>query len=424
MFTTFAPSTAITVLGVAFGMNLLARGVGETYAIFLLPLGDEFNWSRSELTSVYSVLMVAQGFASPLAGSIADRFGPQGSYLFGLVCLGGGYLLAARLDSLWQFYLCVGVLGGIGAASLGMIPTQVLISRWFRTRLATAIGVAYAGLGSGIILIVPLTQIAIDDLGWRGAYTLLGTVLLSLVLLIAIAPWDKWWRKRREAPPIPAPPQATGVDHEPRPGSAGPRVRSLRDALRERIFWGLFGILFFTSCSIFSLTIQLPAYLVSLGYSAVAAATAFGALGLLSTAGMVLSGSSVDRIGRRSTATAAYIFTLAGLALFWSMAFLPAIGILVFAVAFFGVSMGSRGPIVSELAARLYPGGRGGGIYGVLVLGMGFGAGAGSQISGLLFDWTGGYAAVFAFSMASALLGMAWFWLIPALATGKRQRGA
>lgn len=419
MFTTFAPSTAITVLGVAFGMNLFARGVGETYAIFLLPLGDEFNWSRSELASVYSVLMIAQGFAAPLAGSIADRFGPQGTYIFGLVCLGGGYLMASRLDSLWQFYLCVGVLGGIGAASLGMIPTQVLISRWFRTRLATAIGVAYAGLGCGIILIVPLTQIAIDGLGWRDAYALLGTTLLFLVLLIAIAPWDRWWRKRREAPTSASP--AASVHRKPGQVIAGAPVRTLRTAIRERIFWGLFGVLFFTSCSIFSLTIQLPAYLVSLGYSAVAAATAFGALGLLSTAGMVLSGSSVDRIGRRSTATVAYILTLAGVALFWSMALWPALGILVFAVAFFGVSMGSRGPIVSELSARLYPGGRGGGIYGMLVLGMGFGASVGSLISGLLFDWTGGYAAIFAFSMASALLGVTWFWLIPALATGKRQ---
>ncbi len=402
-------------------MNLLARGVGETYAIFLIPLGDEFKWSRSELAGVYSTLMIATGLAAPLAGSLADRFGPQGTYLFGLVCLGGGCLVASRLDSLWQFYLCIGVLGGIGSASLGMIPTQVLISRWFRTRLATAIGIAYAGLGSGIILIVPLTQIAIDGLGWRGAYTVLGATVLALIALIALAPWNKWWRKPREASVSNSASPTASANRKSGPGIKSASALSLRTAVRERIFWGLFGVLFFTSCSIFSLTIQLPSYLVSIGYSAVAAATAFGTLGLLSTAGMVLSGSSVDRLGRRLTATVAYALTIGGLALFWSLALWPAIVVLAFAVASFGVSMGSRGPIVSELSARLYPGGRGGGIYGVLVLGMGLGAGAGSFISGLLFDLTGGYGAIFAFSIIAAVLGMALFWLIPALATGKRR---
>jgi len=187
-------STALTVLAVVFGMNLLARGVSETYALFLLPIGEEFAWSRSRLTSVYSVYMVVHGLAAPFAGLAVDRFGPRSSYVIGLVCLGGGCLAAGRLDALWQFHLCIGVLGGIGIAMLGMIPAQALISRWFRARLGTAMGVAYAGLGCGVIAVVPLTQIVIEHSGWRAAYTMLGASLLVLLLVVAAAPWHRWWR--------------------------------------------------------------------------------------------------------------------------------------------------------------------------------------------------------------------------------------
>jgi hypothetical protein len=41
------------VLATVFLFNLLGRGSGDTYAVFLLPLEREFGWARSQLTSVY-----------------------------------------------------------------------------------------------------------------------------------------------------------------------------------------------------------------------------------------------------------------------------------------------------------------------------------------------------------------------------------
>jgi len=190
--------------------------------------------------------------------------------------------------------------------------------------------------------------------------------------------------------------------------------------MAERAFWGLFTIFFFTAVSTFATTIQVPAYLVSLGFAPIAAATAFGMLGLVSTVGMVLSGTFADRLGRRPTATTTYSLTIGGLVLLWLLGTWPSIGVLALFVAAFGIAMGSRGPLVSELSAKLYGSGRAGAIYGAVTLGMGLGASIGSWISGLLFDLTGDYAAVFVFSAVAALLGLAQFWLVPALATGRR----
>ena len=427
-------STALTVLAVVFVMNLLARGVSETYALFLLPLGEEFGWSRSRLTSVYSVYMVVYGLAAPLAGFAVDRYGPRTSYTVGLLCLGGGCLAASRLDALWQFHLCIGVLGGVGVATLGMVPAQALVSRWFRARLGTAMGIAYAGFGSGVIVVVPVTQIVIERAGWRDAYAVLGTSLLVLLLAVAAAPWRRWWHGHpaihslglAQGPCVetsPARRSRTGRPRGREPRAGIPTARegwTLRAAMTERAFWGLFATFFFTAVSIFATSIQIPAYLVSLGFAPVAAATAFGMLGLLSTLGMVLSGTCADRLGRRPTATASYSLTIGGLVALWLLGTWPSLGVLTLFVAAFGIAMGSRGPLISELSAKLYGGGRAGAIYGAVTLGMGLGASVGSWLSGLLFDLTGGYAAVFAFSAVAALLGLAQFWLVPALATGRR----
>ena len=139
---------AFVVLVICFLFNLLGRGIGDAYVTFLLPIETQFGWSRSEISSVYSVYMLANGFSAPLIGIMFDRLGPRIVCAVGFASLGLGYLVAGNLTQLWQFHLCVGVAGGIGVTSLGMVPSQSLISRWFPTNTSTAIGIAYAGFGA------------------------------------------------------------------------------------------------------------------------------------------------------------------------------------------------------------------------------------------------------------------------------------
>ena len=43
------------------------------------------------------------------------------------------------LSSIWQFYAFLGILGGLGASMVGVIPAQSLVSRWFDKNLGTGI---------------------------------------------------------------------------------------------------------------------------------------------------------------------------------------------------------------------------------------------------------------------------------------------
>ncbi len=397
----FVP-TALAVLAVGFAMNLLARGVSETYAVFILPLELEQGWSRAQLTGVYATFMVVHGLAAPLAGLGVDRLGPRLVYVIGLASMGAGYWLAGGLDTLWQFHLCVGVLGGVGVAALGMVTASALVSRWFRERLATAMGVAYAGLGAGVIAVVPATQWLVDHIGWRAAYGWLGALTLACIPVVLALPW----RRLCDGP------FARGQVGR-RAGDGG---WTLLGAIREPGFWGLFAVFFFTSTAIYAVSLQTVVYLVEQGFSPIDAASAFGALGMLSVAGMAGAGWLADRVGRRRTVAVTFTMTLAGIAALAALALAPSPLLMVLFVVLFGPSQGSRGPIVAALVTELFPGPRVGAIYGAASTGLGLGAAGGAFLAGWLHDLTGAYWAGFALAALAALSALGQFWWVGALA--------
>ena len=67
--------TATLVVILAFLMNLLSRGFGETFAVFLLPIESEMGWTRTTLAGIYAIYMGAHGLAGVVIGWFVDRVG-------------------------------------------------------------------------------------------------------------------------------------------------------------------------------------------------------------------------------------------------------------------------------------------------------------------------------------------------------------
>src|SRR5690606_9107229 len=184
------PLVAI-VLALAFGCNFIGRGIAETWAVFLLPIEAEFGFARSEVTSVYSIYLVVAGLAAPFSGMAFDRFGPRFCYLVGMACVGLGTFAAGWAQARWHFVLANGLTVGIGASLIGMVPASVMIGRWFHAGLGRAVAFAYAGFGTGILLLVPLSQFLIEWIGWRNAYHALGAGLTVVGLGLLALPWRR-----------------------------------------------------------------------------------------------------------------------------------------------------------------------------------------------------------------------------------------
>lgn len=392
------------LLSITFVMNMLARGVTETFAVFLLPVQQGLGVSRAEITLTYSVFMLSYGLSAPLAGQLIDRFGARAAYGLGLTSLGCGYLLAGSAGGLSQYLLGAGFLGGLGSASLGMIAASALLSRWFSGRIGAIIAVPYAAIGAGMLLFPPLTQLALTATDWRTSYHLLGGLVLAVLPLIVLMPLGRLtagspeWRAARS--------------QMVQSAKGGWTISS---AVRTGAFWGLFTAYMATSVAAYAVLPHSVAYLVEGGFHPLVAASAFGMTGMLSVIGILAIGWLSDRIGRLWSATYSYISTIVGIVALMLVSVWPTLLLAYAFVLFFGLMQGARGPIIIATVARLFPGGGVGAIFGTLSLAMGLGAGLGSWLSGLLYELTGNYLASFTLAIAGALTGLLTFWVVPSL---------
>ncbi|HEX5768670.1 MAG TPA: MFS transporter [Burkholderiales bacterium] len=390
------------MLAACFALNMFGRGLGDTYAVFLLPLEREFGWTRSQLTSVYSIYLLVNGCTAPLVGLVFDRLGPRWVYGAGMTSLGAAFFLASGLTALWQFYLFIGVLVGIGVSMNGMVPASALLGRWYRERLSSAIGIAYAAFGLGAVVFVPLVQYLVGEFGWRASYRIMGSVLLALAPLVVIAlPWRAF---------------AAGHPASRRQARGKQAVGwTLAAAVRTPVFRGLVQVFACTAAAMFSIVVQLVAFLVDAGFSPLTAASAFGVVGLLSAASVTGSGFASDRFGYRQTVTASFAGTAAGMLALLALTAVPSSALLIVFVAVFGLCMGVRGPIVSSVSARYFAGPRVATIYGLIYASNAIGAAVGSFAGGLLHDLTGGYRAGLAMALALIALAALPFWTVPGL---------
>lgn len=389
--------TAFVVLVLAFAANMVGRGVGDAFMVFVLPLSQEFGWGRAQVSSVYSVYLLMNGLSAPLTGVLIDRWGPRVVYPLGLVLLAAACLLAAHLSAIWQFQAALGLLAGMGTSMLGMVPASMLISRWFRERVSTAMGIAYAGFGTGTILLVPLAQHSIELQGWRDTYQAMGFALLFLLPVLLLLPW-----KRIADSPL---------KHRGTSAGAPGRLQLVKNALRSRAYWQIATLFTFTALTTFSVVTQVVPFLIESGLTPLEAAAAFGTAGLLSVFGIPASGWAGDRFGFRATVTVSFIATFVGIVALMVMSFAPgARWLVILWIATFGTMQGARGPIVSSLAVRNFGGAGYATIYGTLFALMSMGGALGGLIAGVLYDLTGGYRAGFVFSMLTVLVAVSPFW--------------
>jgi MFS family permease len=372
--------------------------------VFLLPVEASFQASRSQMLLTYSIYHLVYGLAAPFAGQLVDRAGPRRAYGLGLAALGCGYVLAGQAQSLPLYYLAVGVMGGLGAACLGMVVASSIMSRWFEQRLGTVMSLPYAALGAGMLFIPPLTQLLLERYSWQQASVILGIGVLALLPGLFLLPLKRigegspaWQASRSSATP-------GAVDW------------TLRDALETRAFWGLAGAYFATSVASFAVSPQMVAYLIEQGHDRLLAASAFGLTGACSAIGIVAMGSISDTIGRRRAALISYVLSITGVLALLLVSVLNAFWPVWLYVLFFGLMQGVRGPIILAMVATAFRGGSVGSIFGALTLAPGIGAAVGSWASGYLHDVTDGYTASFMLGIAGSCVGMALFWLLPSLA--------
>lgn len=384
------------VLGVVWVTLGVTFGLFFSFTIFFIPLVEEFRWSRGLTAGAFSLSTVIQGVLSPGIGLLVDRFGPRRVILAGTLLLSGASLLASRIQSLRQLYLITGVLAATGVAAVGWVPCGALLAAWFRKRRGAVMGLAFSGMGVGVLAVGPLAQWLIAHVGWRQSYVLLGLgTLLFLGPLLWFGIIEAPARSARTEAHAPSPVDGVGISA----------------ALRTGAFWGLFLTYFFTPLAVFPVFTHQVAFSVDQGFPRMFVAGIFGLMGFMSSIGRIVFGVVSDRIGRALVVAISFGCTAGGTGALLLLEVWPQEGWLYAYALLFGLGFGARGPIITAMAAELFAGRRFGAIYGVMNLGNGLGAAIGPWFGGVVHDMTGSYRLAFLTAMGFCAVAALCFWV-------------
>jgi cyanate permease len=91
--------------GVTFVTLLGASGFRSTPGVLIVPLQEDFGWSRATISGAVSVNLLLFGFMGPFAAALMERFGIRNVTTCALLTIAAGALLTTLMSSAWQLYL-------------------------------------------------------------------------------------------------------------------------------------------------------------------------------------------------------------------------------------------------------------------------------------------------------------------------------
>jgi sugar phosphate permease len=392
---------AWTVAAVTFVVLLVAAGIRATPGVLIVPLEQEFGWSRASISVAIAINLVLYGLIGPFAAAVIDRFGVRRTLSAALVALAAGVGLTALMRERWQLVLLWGIVVGAGTGFTAIVLGATLVNRWFTTRRGLVLGALTASTATGQLVFLPGLAALTAGLGWRAAVLAMAGLALVIVPLVA--------RLVRDFPRDVGLAPYGGTEHDAfqvRRGvnPARAALDGLRAGLHSRWFWLLAGTFFICGASTNGLvgTHLIPACLDH-GIPMVAAASLLAAMGVFDLIGTTASGWLTDRWDSRKLL--GWYYGLRGLSLFALPAALagPAPARWAFAV-FYGLDWVATVPPTARLALDAFGKERVGIMFGWIVAAHQLGAAAAAWGAGTVRSELGGYQPAF---VAAGLLCMA-----------------
>jgi MFS family permease len=322
--------------GVAFVALLCAAGFRAAPGVLMVPLQEEFGWSRGVVSLAVGVNLVLFGVTAPFAAALMERFGVRAvtSVALGLIAAGSG--LSVGVTRSWQLVLLWGVLIGLGTGSMALVFAAVVANRWFVTRRGLVMGVLTAASATGQLIFLPVLAWMSQRSGWRSASLVVSAAALAVVPLVwlrlrndpsdlRVAPYgaqadppvDNPGPRSSPSATLPVQGPATGAIPPVSHATAGPArraVETLAVAARTRTFWAL--AVGFAICGASTNGLIATHFIPSAHDHGMPETTAAGLLavvGVFDIVGTVASGWLTDKLNPRLLLAAYYGLRGAGL---------------------------------------------------------------------------------------------------------------
>ena len=381
-----------------FVIGIVIFGTRFSFGIFFKSIAGEFDLSRATTSAIFSTQMVCGCVTTVLAGWASDKYGPKVIVLLMGLFSGLSLVLTSQTTEAWQLFFTYSLLLSMGNNAMWVV-TMSTVARWFDKKRGMALGIASSSSGLGPLITAPLATYLITAFSWRMAYMVMGVIALVVVIpLSLLVKKDPY-----ESGVLPDGAQSTSQDREARANNVQRESLTLKASSKTGSFWRLLFFFFFYSTNFFLITTHLVPHITDRGYTAVAAATAISFFGIGVTAGRLLIGVAIDRIGRKETFISCMLLQLGAMIMLMSLHQLW--GFYLFA-AVFGFGHGGVGPSSAAVISDTFGLGSMGAIFGVLDVGFGIGAGLGPAIGGLIFDCWASYFNAFLLGIGALLLSV------------------
>jgi MFS family permease len=402
-------STPWFVAAIAFIVLGFSRGIHSSFGVFNVVLLDTFGWSRGATAGIFSIVLTVDAVLSPLVGYLLDRHGTRKIAIAGCLALVIGLFLSSQVSALWQLYICFGIILAVGFTFTGMVPHVFLISEWFSSNRASAIGFVYAGTGLGILLLAPLSEWLTSSYGWARAFEVYAAAVLIGLLPVV-------WMFYQHGP------HGQHV-HRRAEKEQDQNQWTARLALQSLQFWLLFIARIAAASGTTVIVTHQVAHVVDVGFSKLLSASVFGLAGITSSFGRVIFGFIADRLSKQAAYTLNILMTIVGVGALMILRDPSQAWLLYVYVIFFGIGFGSRAVIFSALTADIFSGKGFGSILGYSTVAVGVGGALGSWLGGAFYDWTGNYLVSFGLSALVLSVSDICIWLaaVPAVADYDRR---
>lgn len=394
------------VAAVTFLALMTGAGVRSAPGILIVPLEEEFSWSRGTISFAVAVNLLLYGLMGPFAAAVMERYGMRRTVPLALALIGISVALTAVMREPWQMVLLWGVIVGIGTGALANMLAAVVATRWFTARRGLVIGTLSGSVATGQLLFLPTFAAVTADYGWRA------TVIGMAVVVFAVLPVVAYFMRDQPADVGLAPYGESGAP-KPLPAAQGNPIRNafvtLREVAQTRDFWLLAGTFFICGASTNGLigTHLIPACLDN-GISAVTGAGLLAAMGIFNLIGTTGSGWLSDRFDNRILL--AIYYALRGISLIYlPFSFASLYGLSLFTV-FYGLDWFATVAPTVRLISTTFGKERTGIVYGWIFVAHQIGSAAAAYLGGVLRESFGTYLESFILSgllcLVAAVLAM------------------
>lgn len=294
------------IVAVTFFIAFVTIGVRNGFGVFVVPMENEFGWDRSTTSVVLFTATLMGGLSQPVLGRLYDRLGGRAVILSGIALAGICTVLLSLTFHVLFLVLIYSIVMSVAMSGASVITTGALLSKWFRRRRATVLGLSTAGASMGGMVLVPFAAYFMDLAGWRTTWAVLGAIVLVLALPLSFL-------LLRDDPagmgllPDGDPKAPQGRHPATAQAARGPLEGPLWHAsFRSLPMWQLFASYSVCGFTTVGMSMHFVPYAEGEGFSRSTAALAFGLMMGLNVAGVIGVSALSDKFGRKNLLAAVY----------------------------------------------------------------------------------------------------------------------